>query len=195
MATQSKIIGRVPVSRLEYIEGMTSFKDNIAYGSPEATQEQIEAAAKLVGMHEFILSQKKGYDTILDEGGGMLSQGQKQLISFARAIVKNPSLLILDEATSSIDTETEKEVQSALLKLLKGRTSIIIAHRLSTIVDCDAILLLDKGKILEQGSHKELMEKKGAYYSLYMDQFKDLSLDEQIDAYQEHIEAHGIKIR
>ena len=125
----------------------------------------------------------------------MLSQGQTQLISFARAIVKNPSLLILDEATSSIDTETEKEVQSALLKLLKGRTSIIIAHRLSTIVDCDAILLLEKGKILEQGSHKELMEKKGAYYSLYMDQFKDLSLDEQIDAYQEQIEAHGIKIR
>ena len=125
----------------------------------------------------------------------MLSQGQKQLISFARAIVKNPSLLILDEATSSIDTETEKEVQSALLKLLKGRTSIIIAHRLSTIVNCDTILLLDKGKILEQGSHKELMEKKGAYYSLYMDQFKDLSLDEQIDAYQEQIEAHGIKIR
>ena len=103
--------------------------------------------------------------------------------------------MILDEATSSIDTETEKEVQSALLKLLKGRTSIIIAHRLSTIVDCDAILLLEKGKILEQGSHKDLMEKKGAYYSLYMDQFKDLSLDEQIDAYQEQIEAYGIKIR
>ena len=187
-------------SRIGYVQQTpfvfsSSFKDNIAYGSPEATQEQIEAAAKLVGMHEFILSQKKGYDTILDEGGGMLSQGQKQLISFARAIVKNPSLLILDEATSSIDTETEKEVQSALLKLLKGRTSIIIAHRLSTIVDCDAILLLEKGKILEQGSHKELMEKKGAYYSLYMDQFKDLSLDEQIDAYQEQIEAHGIKIR
>lgn len=173
----------------------SSFKENIAYGSPDATEEQIQAAAKLVGMDEFIRTQKKGYDTVLDEGGDMLSQGQKQLISFARAIVKNPSLLILDEATSSIDTETEKEVQSALLRLLKGRTSIIIAHRLSTIVDCDRIILLDKGNILESGTHKELMEKKGAYYSLYMDQFKDLSLDEQIDAYQEQIEGHGIRIR
>ena len=124
----------------------------------------------------------------------MLSQGQKQLISFARALVRDPEILILDEATSSIDTETEKEVQSALLRLLKGRTSILIAHRLSTIVDCDSIIVLDKGQIKEQGSHKELMEKKGAYYSLYMDQFKDLSLDGQIDTYQSQIEAKGIKI-
>ena len=171
-----------------------SFKDNIAYGSPNATMEQIENAAKVVGIDSFIRSQKNGYDTVLDGGGDMLSQGQKQLISFARALVRDPEILILDEATSSIDTETEKEVQSALLRLLKGRTSILIAHRLSTIVDCDSIIVLGKGQIKEQGSHKELMEKKGAYYSLYMDQFKDLSLDGQIDTYQSQIEAKGIKI-
>ena len=171
-----------------------SFKDNIAYGSPNATMEQIEQAAKVVGIDSFIRSQKQGYDTVLNEGGDMLSQGQKQLISFARALVRDPEILILDEATSSIDTETEKEVQSALLRLLKGRTSILIAHRLSTIVDCDSIIVLDKGMIKEQGSHKELMEKKGAYYSLYMDQFKDLSLDGQIDTYESQIEAKGIKI-
>jgi ATP-binding cassette, subfamily B, bacterial len=172
----------------------SSFKDNIAYGSPKATMEEIEKAAKIVGIDGFIKAQKNGYDTILNEGGDMLSQGQKQLVSFARALVRNPEILILDEATSSIDTETEKEVQSALLKLLKGRTSILIAHRLSTIVDCDSIIVLSKGEILEQGSHKELMEKKGAYYSLYMDQFKELSLDGQIDTYQSQIEAKGIKI-
>ena len=171
-----------------------SFKDNIAYGSPNATMEQIEQAAKIVGIDSFIRCQKQGYDTVLNEGGDMLSQGQKQLISFARALVRDPEILILDEATSSIDTETEKEVQSALLRLLKGRTSILIAHRLSTIVDCDSIIVLDKGTIKEQGSHKELMEKKGAYYSLYMDQFKDLSLDGQIDTYESQIEAKGIKI-
>ncbi len=156
--------------------------------------EQIKNAAKVVGIDSFISSQKHGYDTVLNEGGDMLSQGQKQLISFARALVRDPEILILDEATSSIDTETEKEVQSALLHLLKGRTSILIAHRLSTIVDCDSIIVLDKGRIKEQGTHKELMEKKGAYYSLYMDQFKDLSLDGQIDTYQSQIEAKGIKI-
>ncbi len=171
-----------------------SFKDNIAYGSPKASMEQIKNAAKIVGIDSFISAQKHGYDTVLSGGGDMLSQGQKQLISFARALVRDPEILILDEATSSIDTETEKEVQSALLRLLKGRTSILIAHRLSTIVDCDSILVLDKGQIKEQGSHKELMEKKGAYYSLYMDQFKDLSLDGQIDAYQSQIEGKGIKI-
>lgn len=172
----------------------SSFKDNIAYGTPGASMEQIENAAKTVGIDSFIRSQKHGYDTVLEGGGDMLSQGQKQLVSFARALVRDPEILILDEATSSIDTETEKEVQSALLRLLKGRTSILIAHRLSTIVDCDSILVLDKGRIKEQGSHKELMEKKGAYYSLYMDQFKDLSLDGQINAYQSQIEGKGIKI-
>ncbi len=172
----------------------SSFKDNIAYGSPNATMEQIVNAAKIVGIDSFIRSQKNGYDTVLNEGGDMLSQGQKQLISFARALVRDPEILILDEATSSIDTETEKEVQSALLRLLKGRTSILIAHRLSTIVDCDTIVVLDKGEIKEQGSHKELMEKKGAYYSLYMDQFKELSLDGQIDTYESQIQAKGIKI-
>lgn len=172
----------------------SSFKDNIAYGSAKASLEDIRKAAKIVGIDDYIMMQKDGYDTVLKEGGDSLSQGQKQLISFARALVRNPEILILDEATSSIDTETEKEVQKALLEILKGRTSIIIAHRLSTIVDCDKIILLDKGMIVEEGGHKELMEKKGAYYSLYMDQFKDLSIDSQLDTYQSQIASKGIKI-
>ena len=171
-----------------------SIKENIAYGRKDASMEEIIAAAKLVGMHDFIMRQKDGYDTLIKDEGGSLSQGQKQLISFARAIVRNPSILILDEATSSIDTKTEGEVQAALSKLLKGRTSIIIAHRLSTISGADRILVLDKGVIVEDGNHKTLMEQKGRYYSLYMNQFKELSLDAQIKTYDSQIEGKGIKL-
>lgn len=171
-----------------------TYRENIAYGKPDATMQEIRDAAKLVGIDEFIMSEPNGYDTYLRDGGGQLSQGQKQLISFARAILRDPAILILDEATSSIDTETEKEVQKAIAKLLKGRTSITIAHRLSTIVDCDRILLMDKGSIIEDGSHKELMEKKGAYYSLYMSQFKELSLGEQLDAYDSQIAGKEVKL-
>ena len=169
-----------------------SIKENIAYGRKDASMDEIIAAAKLVGMHEFIMKQKQGYDTLIKDEGGSLSQGQKQLISFARALVRNPSILILDEATSSIDTKTEGEVQAALAKLLKGRTSIIIAHRLSTISNADRILVLDKGVIIEDGNHKSLMEEKGAYYELYMNQFKELSLDAQIKTYDSQIEGEGI---
>lgn len=171
-----------------------TFKDNIRYGKPDASDAEIIAAAKMVDVHDFIMSQPQGYDTYLDDGGGNLSQGQKQLVSFARAIIRNPAILILDEATSSIDTETEAIVQKAIAVLLKGRTSIVIAHRLSTIVNSDRILVMDHGNVIEDGNHKTLMEKKGAYYNLYMNQFKDLSIQEQFDAYKSQIEDKKVKI-
>ncbi len=171
-----------------------TFKENIKYGKPDATDEEVIAAAKMVDVHDFIMSQPKGYDTYLDDGGGNLSQGQKQLVSFARAIIRNPAILILDEATSSIDTETEAIVQKAIAVLLKGRTSIVIAHRLSTIVNSDRILVMDHGNVVEDGNHKTLMEQKGAYYNLYMNQFKDLSIQEQFDAYKSQIEDKKVKI-
>lgn len=171
-----------------------SYMDNIRYGSPTATEEDVIKAAQIVGIDDFIRSSKDGYGTYLHDGGGMLSQGQKQLVSFARALLRNPAILILDEATSNIDTETEASVQAAIASLLKGRTSIVIAHRLSTIVNCDRILVMDKGRVVEDGNHKSLMEKKGAYYRLYMNQFKELSLDEQEKAFQSHIEDKGINL-
>ncbi|MFA6620222.1 MAG: ABC transporter ATP-binding protein [Bacilli bacterium] len=171
-----------------------SFKENIRYGKLDATDEEIISAAKLVGIDGFIMAQPHGYDTVLSDGGGSLSQGQKQLVSFARAIIRNPSILILDEATSSIDTETEAAVQKAVQPLLKGRTSITIAHRLSTIVNSDRILVMEQGTIIEDGNHKTLMEKKGAYYQLYMNQFKDLSIQEQVDTYTSQIKDKGVKI-
>ena len=161
-----------------------TYFENIAYGKPGATLEEVRAAAKLVGIDDFIMDSKDGYDTYLRDGGGMLSQGQKQLISFARAILRDPRVLILDEATSSIDTETEAEVQKALNILLKGRTSIVIAHRLSTIVNSDRILFLEHGIIVEDGNHQQLMAKKGKYHALYMTQFQQLSVGEQIDRYE-----------
>ena len=171
-----------------------TFYDNIVYGNRNATREQVEEAARIVGIDSFIRSTKDGYDTYLHDGGGMLSQGQKQLVSFARALLRDPSILILDEATSSIDTETEAAVQKAIGKLLQGRTSITIAHRLSTIVDSKRILVMDKGRIVEDGDHKSLMERKGVYYSLYMNQFKELSIFDQEKAYQEQIEDKGVKL-
>ena len=171
-----------------------SYKDNIRYGKLNASDEEIIAAAKMVGIHDFIMAQPQGYDTILSDGGGSLSQGQKQLVSFARALIRNPAILILDEATSSIDTETEAAVQKAIQPLLKGRTSITIAHRLSTIVNSDRILVMDHGSIVEDGNHKTLMEKKGSYYQLYMNQFKDLSIQEQVDTYDSQIRDKGVNL-
>lgn len=144
-----------------------TIKDNIRYGNLNATDEEIVEAAKLVDAHEFIMETEKGYDTEVGEGGGLLSTGQKQLISFARAIVRNPRLFVLDEATSSIDTETEKVIQEAIQKVLKGRTSFVIAHRLSTIRNADRILVINDGKIVESGNHRELIKNKGHYYKLY----------------------------
>ena len=145
--------------------------DNIRYGNREATDEQVITAAKTVCAHDFISSMENGYYTEVNERGSRLSAGQRQLISFARALLADPKILILDEATSSIDTETELLLQKGLARLLEGRTSFIIAHRLSTIKNADCIMYVDKGGILEKGTHEELLKKKGAYYDLYMSQF------------------------
>lgn len=145
--------------------------DNIRYGNREATDEQVIKAAQTVCAHDFIMQMENGYYTEVNERGSRLSAGQRQLISFARALLADPKILILDEATSSIDTETEILLQKGLNKLLEGRTSFIIAHRLSTIKNADCIMYVDKGDILERGSHEELLAKKGEYYQLYMSQF------------------------
>lgn len=145
--------------------------DNIRYGNKTATDEEVIRAAKTVCAHDFIMEMEEGYNTHVNERGSRLSVGQRQLISFARALLANPAILILDEATSSIDTETEIVLQEGLNNLLKGRTSFIIAHRLSTIKNADKIMYIDKGGILEAGSHDELLENKGAYYDLYMSQY------------------------
>ncbi len=148
-----------------------TIKENIRYGKLDATDEEIIAAAKAVNAHEFIMKLEKGYDTELSERGGGLSIGQKQLLAFARTFVSMPRILILDEATSSIDTKTELLVQQGIATLLKGRTSFVIAHRLSTIQKADRIFVIDEGGIMEQGTSKELLALKGAYYNLYMAQF------------------------
>lgn len=146
-------------------------RDNIAYGKLDATDEEIIEAAKTVNAHEFIMKLENGYDTKLSERGGGLSIGQKQLLALARTMVAKPKILILDEATSSIDTNTEIMVQEGIQQLLKGRTSFVIAHRLSTIQKADRIFVIEGGKIAEEGKHSQLIEKKGTYYNLYMAQF------------------------
>lgn len=147
-----------------------TIEDNIRYGKLDATEDEIERASRTVCAHSFISKMQEGYQTQVRERGSMLSQGQKQLISFARTLLSDPAIMILDEATSSIDVQTEKALQTGLNAMLEGRTSFIIAHRLSTIKNCDKIMYIDKGGIVESGSHEELMAKKGAYYKLYMSQ-------------------------
>lgn len=148
--------------------------DNIRYGKLTASEEEIQKASRIVCADEFISRMPEGYDTEVRERGSMLSQGQKQLISFARTLLSDPSILILDEATSSIDVQTEKALQTGLNAMLQGRTSFIIAHRLSTIRDCDRIMYIDDGGILETGTHEELMAKKGHYYKLYTAQLDEV---------------------
>lgn len=150
-----------------------SVMENIRYGKLDATDEEVIQAAKAVEAHEFIMKFEKAYDTECGEGGSRLSVGQKQLVSFARAILSDPKILILDEATSSVDTETEQAIQIAIHKLLENRTSFIVAHRLSTIVQSDRILVLENGKVIEEGSHQELIDRKGYYYKLYTNQYSE----------------------
>ena len=147
--------------------------ENIRFGQLEATDEEVEKAAKAVGAHEFISRLREGYNTSVEEGGLLLSVGQRQLISFARALLADPRILILDEATSSVDTQTERLIQEALAHLLKGRTSFVIAHRLSTVVNADRIVVIEGGRIIEQGTHSELLALGGVYYQLYRTGFEE----------------------
>ncbi|MFA4134058.1 MULTISPECIES: ABC transporter ATP-binding protein [unclassified Brevibacillus] len=151
-----------------------TIKENIMYGKPDATDTEVVAAAKMANADVFINRLPMRYDTMLTENGGNLSQGQRQLLAIARVILAKPSLLILDEATSSIDTRTELNIQDALLTIMDGRTSFVIAHRLNTIRDADTIMVVDRGEIVEKGSHDELIEQKGTYYQLFYNQFKNL---------------------
>lgn len=152
-----------------------SIRDNIAMGKPDATDEEIIAAAKASHAHGFIKRLPEGYDTVIAEDGGNLSQGQKQLLCIARVMLCLPPMLILDEATSSIDTRTEIKIQNAFAKMMQGRTSFIVAHRLSTIREADIILVMKDGSIIEQGNHEELLEKNGFYAKLYNSQFAKTS--------------------
>jgi subfamily B ATP-binding cassette protein MsbA len=141
--------------------------NNIAFGVENATREQVEQAAKIANAHEFIIQSEKGYDTIIGDRGGKLSGGQRQRLSIARAVLKNPPIMILDEATSALDTESEKLVQEALDNLMRNRTSIVIAHRLSTIKNADLICVVHEGEIVERGTHEELLQLDGIYSKLY----------------------------
>ncbi|MCL2479613.1 MAG: ATP-binding cassette domain-containing protein, partial [Treponema sp.] len=147
-----------------------SIADNIRYGKLDATEEEIKKAADLIGANAFIEKLPRGFDTPITERGGGISQGERQLLAFTRTLISNPRILILDEATSSIDTNTEQLVQAGIKTLMKGRTSFIIAHRLSTIRDCTRIMVVDDGRIIEIGSHPELMAMKGQYYQMTLAQ-------------------------
>lgn len=152
-----------------------TIRDNIVMGKPDATDEEVIAASKASHAHSFIKRLPQGYDTVMAEDGGNLSQGQKQLLCITRVMLCLPPMLILDEATSSIDTRTEIKIQEAFAKMMKGRTSFIVAHRLSTIQEADIILVMKDGHIIEQGRHEELLAKKGFYANLYESQFVNTS--------------------
>ena len=148
--------------------------ENLRYGRFEATDEEVIEAAKAADAHDFIINLPQGYNTVISEDATSMSQGQKQLLTIARALIANPPMLILDEATSSVDTITENKIQKAMDLLMEGRTSFVIAHRLSTIRNADIIIVMESGKIVEQGNHNELLQKQGAYYTLYNSQFADV---------------------
>ena len=151
-----------------------SIENNIRYGRLDATDEEIDGALKFANCDSFVHHLPEGKKTILTEGAANISQGQRQLLTIARAVIANPKILILDEATSSVDTRTEKKIQDAMVKLMENRTSIIIAHRLSTIQDADLIVVLDQGRVVEMGNHEELIALGGKYNTLYQTQFKGL---------------------
>jgi ATP-binding cassette subfamily B protein len=150
--------------------------ENIRYGRLDATDEEVVAAARLANADQFIRRLPQGYDTELSERGSNLSQGQRQLLAIARAVLADPAILILDEATSSVDTRTEVHIQEALLRLMQGRTSFVIAHRLSTIRGADLILVIRDGEIVERGTHEELLAQRGFYHQLYLSQFRGAAM-------------------
>lgn len=160
-----------------------TIRENLLYGKPDATDEELDAAIKSVNAESIIERMEKGYDTPVGEGGNTLSTGEKQLLSFARAILVDPKIFVLDEATSSIDTLTEKLIQNAIEKLMEGRTSFCIAHRLSTVRSADIILVVDDGKIVERGSHEELLKMRGVYYNLYIRQFREDNVKASVGAF------------
>ena len=157
-------------------------RDNLRYGKPDASDEEILEALRLASADFVVNRMEKGLDSEVGEGGDMLSTGEKQLLSIARAILADPRILVLDEATSSVDTLTERAIQDAIAAVIRGRTSFVIAHRLSTIVGADVILAVRDGKILEQGTHRELMEKKGYYYQLYTRQYEETASHRAVDS-------------
>jgi ATP-binding cassette subfamily B protein len=156
--------------------------ENIAYGKPDASREEIIAAARAAHAHEFILRLPHGYDSLVGERGQGLSGGERQRISIARALLIDPRILILDEATSSVDTETEKEIQKALDNLVQGRTTIAIAHRLSTLRKADRLVVMDRGQVVEVGPHEELMARQGAYWRLYEAQARNVDTEDRTEA-------------
>ena len=150
-----------------------SIRENLTYGNPDATEEEIDEALKLVSASDMVARLPDGLETDVGEGGDLLSTGEKQLISFARAILAKPRILILDEATASVDTVTEQKIQTAMETMIRSRTSIVIAHRLSTVRNADLILVVHQGKIVEQGRHEELMARRGMYHRLYTRQYEE----------------------
>ena len=149
-----------------------TIRENIRYGRLDATDAEVEQAAKMASAHSFIMRLENGYDTMIEGDGANLSQGQRQLLAIARAAIAKPPVLILDEATSSIDTRTERLIENGMDAIMEGRTVFVIAHRLSTVRNSNAIMVLEKGEVIERGSHDELLEQKGRYYQLYTGQFE-----------------------
>ncbi len=172
---KEKLRGSIGIVLQDTVIFNDTIAQNIRYGRIDATDEEVRAAARFAKVDDFAEKLADGYDTMLTEGGSNLSQGQRQLISIARAVLANPKILILDEATSSIDTRTEMHIQEAMINLMKGRTSLIIAHRLSTIRDADKIVVISGGKVVEAGNHDELLKQRGCYYNLYMSQFAGIA--------------------
>jgi ATP-binding cassette subfamily B protein/subfamily B ATP-binding cassette protein MsbA len=169
--TRASLRARIAMVLQEPFLFSGTLADNIAYGRPSASRAEIEAAARAASAHDFIAALPAGYDTELGEGGGNLSQGQRQLVAIARALLADPRILILDEATANVDTRTEALIQRALAALLAGRTSVVIAHRLSTIRNADLIVVLDEGRVVETGGHDALMARGGHYAELHRRQF------------------------